>query len=64
MTIKKIYKKDEDKFKYLFTLNVSKHDYDYIHEFANRNKTSIRKVIRNIINSHYNNVQDNKKQEQ
>jgi hypothetical protein len=59
MTIKKIYKKDEDKFSSLFTLNIAKHDYDYIVQFANDNKISIRNTIRNIINNHYNNVKSN-----
>jgi len=59
MTIKKIYKKDEDKFSSLFTLNISKPDYDYIVNLANVKKTSIRKTIRNIITNHYNHVENN-----
>jgi hypothetical protein len=62
MTIKKVYKKEEDKFSSLFTLNISKPDYDYIVQFAKKNKTSIRKTIRSIINNHYNDVESNKEQ--
>jgi uncharacterized protein (DUF111 family) len=53
MTIKKIYKKEEDKFSSLFTLNVCKPDYDYIKELAKKNKVSIRKLVRQIIKKHY-----------
>jgi hypothetical protein len=64
MTINKSFKKDEDKFKCLFTLNVCKHDYDFIHELAKKQKTSIRKILRTIINNHYKNVEISKEQKQ
>jgi predicted HicB family RNase H-like nuclease len=55
MTIKKVYKKEEDKFSSLFTLNISKPDYDFIKELAKQNKVSIRKLVRKIIQNHYKN---------
>jgi hypothetical protein len=51
----KPYKKDQDKFKYLFQLDVTKHDYDFIKNLAHTKKISIRKLIRQIIDNHYSN---------
>lgn len=49
----KIYKKEEDKYSCLFTLSLNKHDYNYIIDLSKKYNLSIRKIIRNIINKHY-----------